>query len=267
MAGSKSAPWIAGTVIISLLLIAASWFLLISPVTTATAEANEQTESQAQQNEMLQNQVVQLKAQSLKLDEYKAELAGLQLRVPPVTAVADFNRQLSALAATHSVTIISVAVSPSETVVPLVPVAAATDPAATDPATTTDASAPAEGTVAEDGTVTPAAPAGVQGFYQMPISLDVVGSYTNVEAFLNDLQLGDGRLFVVSALTATGQSDSEGSGGRPTTSPGDVEMLIAGSVLVLQDTNAAPPAPVDPAAAPPALPVPPGDKNPLVPIS
>lgn len=266
MTGSKSAPWIAGTVIVSLLLVVGAWFLLISPVTTATAEANEQVETTAQQNEMLQTQVAQLKEQSLKLDDYKSELAGLQQRVPPVSAIADFNRQVSALAATYSVTIMSVSMSPSQTVVPLVPVAPATDPATTDPATT-DTAAPAEGTTAEDGTVTPAAPAGVAGFYQIAVSMDVIGSYANVEAFLNDLQVGTGRLFVVSALTATGQVDTEAGGGRPATTVGDLELIIAGSVLVLQDTNAAPVAPVDPDAAPPALPVPPADKNPLVPVA
>ena len=43
-------------------------------------------------------------------------------------------------------------------------------------------------------------------------------------------------------------------------------LSITGSLFVLTDGLPVVPAPVDPAAAPPVLPVPPGDKNPLVPI-
>ena len=50
MTGSKSGPWIAGAVIVSLLLIVASWFLAISPVMASTALANEAAEAQRDQN-------------------------------------------------------------------------------------------------------------------------------------------------------------------------------------------------------------------------
>lgn len=258
MTRSKSTPWIAGTVIVSLLLFVASWFLAISPVVAATDEAKSLSEAQSQQNEVLQAKLAQLKKQSLKLDVYKAQLATMQAQIPPVTAMADFQRQISATAATYGVTIVSVVVAPSTQVVPTAPAA----PATTDPATSTDGS-----TTSTDATTeaaAPAAPSGLEGFYQLPVTLEVIGNFGAVQAFLNDLQSDVGRTFLVSTLSGTATKDAEANAGHPATVVGDLDLVITGSAFVL--TSNAPAAPVDPDAVPPALPVPPADKNPLVPI-
>lgn len=262
MTGSKSGPWIAGTVIVSLLLIVASWFLAISPVMATTATANESALAQRDQNALLQTKIATLKEQSLKLDEYRATLAGLQLHIPTTSALAEYQRQLAALAAQHSVTIASVNVAPPTQVISATPPAAATtevvDPAAAPPA---DGSVPADGAVA-------AAPVSttIEGFYELGVGLDVVGTYANVQAFLSSLQTNPARVFFVSALSGTSTTENPEGGGIPATAEGDLRLSITGSLFVLTDGLPVLPVPVDPAAAPPVLPVPPADKNPLLPI-
>ncbi len=115
--------------------------------------------------------------------------------------------------------------------------------------------------------VAPTGPAVIAGFAQVPITVEVVGTYANVTAFLNDVQAGTQRLLLVTGLDAKKTDAAEASGGRPATADGDLDLLISGSLYVLQDqAAAATPEVTDPATPPAPLPVPPGDKNPLAPI-
>jgi len=259
MTGSKSVPWIAGAVVVSLLLVVASWFLAISPVAAATDDAKSQNAAQTAQNEILQTKLAQLKKQALKLDAYKAQLATMQAQIPPTSAMADFQRQLAASAAASGVTIVSVTVAASTQVVPLAPAGAA-------PAADTTAATDAAAAASTDGTVAaPAPPAGIQGFYQLPVTIEAIGPYASVQTFLGALQSDAGRTFLVTTLSGTSTKQADANGGHPATSVGDLDLVITGSAFVLT-ADAAPPAPVDPAAPAPALQVPPADKNPLVPI-
>ncbi len=217
MTRSKSGPWIAGTVILSLLLVAASWFLAISPVMASTQEASEQALSQREQNAVLQTKLKRLKEQSLKLDEYKATLAGLQVQIPPESALADYQRQLAAIAATYSVTIVSLSTTNPSQIVPTTVAADVPDPAAAP-----DTTNAAEGATSADGpAVAPAAPSNViDGFYELGLAFEVVGTYAGVSAFLNDVQATPGRIFVVTALSGSSTTDTQAAGGRPATAVG-----------------------------------------------
>ena len=260
MTGSKSGAWIAGTAVVSLLLMVASWLLAISPVMASTAEATTLAQAQRDQNALLQSKLAVLKEQFLKLDEYKATLAGLQAQVPPTSALPDYQRQLAAVAATRGVTIVSVSLTNPSQIVPVV-TAPAVDPAAApaDPAAPVDpAAAPAPATTPSAGLI--------EGFYALGLSMEVVGTYANVTGFLSDLQTSPGRIYAVDALSGISATEGEAAGGRPATAPGDLDLSITGSLFVLTEVDAGAPALVDPAAAPPALPVPPADKNPLLPI-
>lgn len=259
MARSKSGAWIAGAVALSLLLGGAAWFLAISPVMDSAQESRDLTIAQRDQNAILQSRLVVLKAESLKLEEHKATLAALQVQVPPTDAMANFQRELAALAAVRQVTVVSVTVSSADPIAP-VAVAAPVD-ASADPAAPTDATQPSTDAPATDPA---AAGPGLEGFYQLPVSVEVVGTYANVQGFLGDLQTGTQRLFLVTALSGSSTTEAEAAGGRPATARGDLSLVITGSAFVLVDTQAVP-APVDPAAVPAPLPVPPGDKNPLAP--
>jgi len=97
------------------------------------------------------------------------------------------------------------------------------------------------------------------------MSLNVVGTYDAVLAFVQALQTGTTRLLLLTDLQATSTPDADAGGGRPATKVGDLEVTIAGQLYVLPDLAAA--APVDPQAPVPTLPGAVPGKNPLVPIS
>lgn len=265
MGSAKKSTWIGATVFGALVIMAAAWFLAISPTMSAAAEIQEQAEQTVSQNEMLEMQLTQLKADFEKLPEYKAELATLQQQIPTDAMLSDYLRQLQQIATAHAVTLTTITPAPAQ----LVALAA--------PAAAPEATAPAEGTEGTEGAVEPAATdpsavpappvaAGPAGLAAIPFSLTVLGSYDNTNAFLWDLQNATPRLFLVSGLTGTSQKQGEENAGKPATEDGDQELVVTGFTYVLPDAFAVP-APVDPNAAPPALPGAVPGKNPLLPIA
>ncbi len=278
MGASSKGTWIGGTVVIALLIVVATWFLAVSPVLAAASDTRAQAESAEAQNLVLQSQVDQLKADFARLDEYKAELASLQAQVPTDAELAAYLRELDAVAVSHSVTLADVQVqAPQAVTVPVVQTQAA--PATTGEAVSTEAApapSPSAGAgsqgatdAAAAGAATPAAPVVESvpaGFTAVPLVLTVVGTYDNVALFLDDVQNRTARLFLVASIAGTSQAESEGSGGRPATAVGDLELTITGFTYVLPDALAVPEV-VDPAAPSPALPAQVAGKNPLVPVA
>ncbi|RYV52869.1 hypothetical protein [Pengzhenrongella frigida] len=220
---AKKSTWIGGTVFLALVIAVAAWFLAISPTFTTAADSRATTVSTEQQNSLLVQQLTGLKADFEKLPEYKAELATLRTQIPVDAGLAVYLRELNAIAETHSVTITALTPSPPLAFTPVAPLAAVvagpTDGTETDPAV--------------DAVV--AAPTASSGLVQSPYAMTVVGSRANALAFLADLQKGTPRLFLVTALTGTGQKVGAASGGRPATVDGDVELVITGTAYVLPD--------------------------------
>jgi len=253
MTTPKAGGWIAGTAVAALVIIVAAWFLAISPTLTTASETRTQVDTQLSQNSEAQVKIANLKTQFAKLDATKAELAALQLQIPTSADLAVYTQQLAAIAAAHSVTVIAITVSPAAPVIPFAPVAA---PAATaSGSATADPAAPA-----------PVAHIGIAGFYSLPTTVDVIGTYPNVLAFLQDLQTGTQRLFAVSNLAGTSLTKADANSGRPAIAAGDLEIVVTGALYVFVDTAAKTAAPVVP-ATPLTLPVPNPATNPFKPLA
>ncbi|KSW28994.1 type 4a pilus biogenesis protein PilO [Cellulomonas sp. B6] len=263
MAGSKRSTWIGGTALAGVALGAGAWFLAISPAFDAAAEVREQTSQTVQRNDLLEMQVTKLAADYAKLDQYKAELAALQVQIPTTARLADLTRQIAQIAESRGVTITALAPAPPQLVVP--PVAAApAAPATTDAGAGTDGTEPAAGgaggeaaPVASPDVVVPA------GLVAVPLSLTVVGTYDATVAFVGDLQGALPRLVLVTDLTGTSQEETEAGGGKPATARGDQEIVLSAFAYVLPDPAAGATAPEQPAAVPASVP----GKNPLVPAA
>ncbi len=262
MTGTKAGPWITGTVVAALVILLAAWFLGVSPQLSAAADNKEQTQAQTEANAQLESKITQLAKQFAKLDEYKAQLAAARVQIPTDLQLAAYQRELNQIASVHEVVILSLGVTSSTEVKVTTAAPPATEPAEGDAAAGTDPSA------AQDPAASGAATTNVDvpGFYQVPVTLEVIGTYQNVLAFVQDAQVGTSRLLMVTGVTGTSQSVAEESGGRPATAAGDLDVVLSGALFVLTEQTPAAPAPVDPAAPKPALPVPPGDKNPMVPL-
>lgn len=264
MGGAKRTTWIAGTVVVALLMLVASWFLAIMPKLSDASDVRAQAQQTRDQNDLLELKLTQLKADFEKLDEYKAELAGLQQQIPTQEQLAEYLRQLDAIATAQGVTITVLTPAVPEAVVLAAPAAATTTTESTDGTSSTDDSSSTDESATTD-TTAPVASGVPTGFMAIPVQMTAVGTYDATSAFLSDLQNGTQRLFLVSALQGTSQDDAESSGGKPATGVGDLEIIVTGYLYVLPDSLGTA-AVVDPAAPAPTLPGAVPGKNPLVPI-
>ncbi len=274
MAANKG-TWIGGAAFIAVAIGAGTWFLGVSPQAADAADLRAQTEQVRSQNDLLELQIASLESESEKLPEYEAELAVIRTQIPTTAQLSEYLRQVNAMAAAHAVFLTNIAPATGQAFVPALVAAPAPAPTETAGATDTESGEATD----EETPTAPAAPSGPRvpdGFAAIPFSLTVLGTYDNTLAFINDLQTVSPRLFLVSALTATALKETEASGGRPATAPGDQELVITGYLYVLPDpaagSQAPAPEPTDPSATPtptptPALPAPVPGKNPLIPIA
>ncbi|CAN5115968.1 hypothetical protein BH11ACT1_BH11ACT1_13750 [soil metagenome] len=263
MGGAKRSTWIGGTVFAALVIMAATYFLAVSPMLATASDTRAEVASTQQSNELLQLKIKKLAADFAKLPEYKADLAAIRVQIPVGADLSGYLRQIDAIAVAHSVTVTAVAPSPAQAVVPAVPAVAPAAATAPTPAPTASASAtPAAGASAA---VAPAANAAPVGFAAIPFTMTIVGTYDNALAFLSDLQNATPRLYLVTGLTGTSQPKADASGGKPATALGDIELKVDGFTYVLTDPSAVP-AVAAPATQAPALPGAVAGKNPLIPL-
>jgi Tfp pilus assembly protein PilO len=262
MGTGRSAPWVIAATFGSLVILALGWFLAISPTLSAAADSRTQAEDESSRNSVLQLQITKLAQQFTHLDEYKANLAALREQIPEQSDLTSINAGMSALASSSGVTITSV--NPTTPVAFSVAQSAGTT---AKPATTDSAGSTAAGTTgaagATAGTTTSTVP---KGFYAVPLSITIVGTYDQATAFLSSFQTGPGRIFLATAINAVGQQPGGAAGGRPALAAGDLELTITGYAYVMVPSVAAPAATTPPSTAP-TLPTPSGQKNPFQPIS
>lgn len=261
MFATRTRVWVAGTVLLAVLVSAAGWFLLISPKRAEAAELEQQTEATELSNQQLETRIAQLKEQFAELPQYQAELAAIQQAMPGDPALPTLVRTLDDMADRHEVTLMSLAPGQPAAVqqpTPTAPAEPAEDGAAegegADADAAGDATADAAGdAAAEDPAADPAAPADPAAtatpvgagmvLVSVPVTLTTVGDFFASEMFLKDLQAEMTRAFLVQNLSITTEPGGEASGGKPATENGDITTTISGSVFVLKTADAAPAAP------------------------
>jgi len=193
---TRTARWTALTVLTSLLLVVAFWFLLIGPRRAEAAEVAEQTTAIRDRNQALELQIAQLKSQFATLPQKKQELAAIQAQMPAELAMPTLIKSLDTLAGASSVTLAKV--TPGEPQA----LGAAAGAAATGTGTAGAASGGASATGA-----TPAAAA--SPVTAIPLAVSVEGGYFQTVSFLKRLQTEAPRLFLINDLTVTQGEGSE----------------------------------------------------------
>lgn len=270
MAGTKIKAWVAGTVVVCLLVLVGAWFLAVSPKLVEAQDVRTSNEDALAQQTLLRQKLATLKEQFENLDQYRAELAGLRGQIPADAQLSAFVREVEAFGAAHGVTVVAMAPGvPAAPVAPPAvapPVEQATEgEAAEGEATEASGEQAAEGVTAAP-TEPPASPVPA-GLVEISMSVSVVGPYANVTAFLTDLQTVGPRLMLVTSMSTTALDAAEASGGRPQTAPGDIEAIVDGRLYVLPPEAAAVAPPVDgeEAAEDPTLPT--SSRNVFAPVT
>jgi Tfp pilus assembly protein PilO len=225
VAGTRTS-WITGTALAGVVVLAAGWFLLISPLRAETGTTRDATEAQEAQNDARELALIRLQEEFGQLGEYRAELAGLQAAIPVQAELPALTREVQEVAERTGVTILQMT--------------SATPVAVAEPAVVTDTGTAADGDTADSSGG--AAPGGgtstVSGVESMQVGFTVIGSYEAVARFVADVQTGTERLFLVSAITATSLDEAAAGAGRPATATGDVEASFTAYAFMLPASGA-----------------------------
>ena len=248
---SVTRKWSLMAAVLALAILAAGWFLLVSPKRTEAADLRQETVSQQDANDRLVQQLEVLKAQQAELPQQRARLAVMRTQIPDNPALPTLIRDLTTAGRKVGVSI--------DEMTPAVPVAVVADlqpvaPVATTQTTGTDSgSESSEATGTTDAGTTPvAAPAApAPSLYQVPLTLKVSGSYFELEQFVNKLE-GLKRSFLVSGFSLTpadAAAAQTATGDGPT--PGDLKLEVTGRVFI-SPAGATTAATTQPTAAPAA---------------
>lgn len=221
MLASRTSRWSIGTALLCVVLLAASWFLLISPRRADAADLSQQATSVNAQIGTMQQQLARLREEYAGLAKQKDELKAIQAQLPPDADVASLVRNLQDFAGTAGVTL--------ESITPGTPVV-----------------------LAADGSTDPSAVAGVGSVISVPLALAVSGQYFENSLYLKYLQTQMTRSVLVTGLSTTPATAAETtpapgvtSTSTPTPVPSvttpvttadqDLSMTVSASVFVLLD--------------------------------
>jgi type IV pilus assembly protein PilO len=237
MLSTRTARWSAVTGLVCVVVLVATWFVLVSPRRSEAADLGDQRASTETQNVSLEAEIADLRSRFGDLEDLRAELARIRKQLPPSADVASLVRSLESIADDSGVTIESITPGAAITVSP----ATATTPA----------------------------------LVSVPVAVTVRGRYVEDALFLRYLQTRLGRVFLVTQVGATrneeGPPESGGAGATPTAtataapspsptatgSRDDFTLTVSGEIFSLVDAPAASATPA-PGAGTPAAPAPAG---------
>jgi len=228
------------TVLVAAIFVA-GWFLVIAPKRSEASDLTGQAKSQASANARLETQVQMLMAQQEDLPKQRATLAVLRKQIPDNPALPTLVRNLTSAGRKTGVSIDSLA--------PTLPVAmvSATQPVA--PTATTQTSSDST-TESESESQTPAPAAApvappAPSLFQVPLKVVTVGSYFELEQFVNRLE-GLRRSFQVTGFTVESAESVDGE------SAGDLKLTLDGRVFLAPPVSTTTPPITTPVASAPA---------------
>lgn len=166
----KLKQYLVFTMLGCLLVLAAGWFVLVSPKRGEAAELRTQAETQVAANAALETKLAVLKAQAKDLPKQQAKLAAVSAKIPDNPALPALIRALTAAATSAGVELVTVSPGPVG-LVGAAPAAAAAPVAPGARTATAATGGAAAGTLA-----------------QIPLTLTVAGGYFQVEKFVANLE-------------------------------------------------------------------------------
>ncbi|WP_432533502.1 type IV pilus inner membrane component PilO [Kineococcus arenarius] len=195
MSTSKTRVWAAGTAAVALLILVASWFLVLAPQRAQAGDLATEANQVEAQNEQVALKTEQLAALAAQLPERQAELERITASLPAEGEIPDLIRSLSAAATSTGVVLNGITPSTAEL-------------------WDTSADAATSDLVVVD----------------VPVSIEVEGSFTQTELYLKQLQADATRFFLVESVElSTGATD--------TSTSADLNTTITGKVFALRDTT------------------------------
>jgi Tfp pilus assembly protein PilO len=152
-----SQKWYLGAGVLAVLILAAGWFLMVSPQNATAEEITLSAESQQAANRITEQEIATLKAEFKDLPVLQKEAAEIRSRMPQTPELPALLRTISANAKSAGVTLVSVS-----------------------PQTPTALSGSGQA-----GSAALATPGQVN---QIPIVVEVTGPFANMRLFLNSME-------------------------------------------------------------------------------
>ena len=236
----KLKQYVTLTVLAAVVILAAGWFLLVSPKKGEAVALQEQAAQQMTANSVLETELQVLRVQAKELPKKQAELARVAAKIPDNPSLPALIRALVAASTSAGVEFVSVTPGP--------PAALAAAAAAVTPVAPAE---PAAGTATEPTAPVVRAPqaAGTAGELALiPVAINVVGDYFEIEQFLANLE-NLPRALKVSNLTLVPGSSPTAGATTSTDTGRTLVSTITGSVYMATGRPAA-----TPVAAPVAAP-------------
>jgi type IV pilus assembly protein PilO len=237
--------WSLMAAVLVLAIVAGGWFLLVSPKRSDAAALRADIVTQDEANERLVQQLEVLKAQQADLPRQRARLAVLGTQIPDNPALPTLIRDLSKAGRKVGVSIDTMSPAVPVPVVaaqPVAPVATTEAAGSTESTGSTEAggttestgSSEAGGTTDDAAATAPAPVAPAPSLFQVPLTLNVTGSYFELEQFVNKLE-GLKRSFLVTGFTIAEAQGAPTAGSAPepgAPAPGDLTLALTGRVFL-----------------------------------
>jgi Tfp pilus assembly protein PilO len=230
----KMRQWTVLTAVGVFAVLAAGWFLMVSPQRSHAADVRAEVASQETTNSQLQARLAQLEAQKKGLPGQQRLLDQIAAKIPATPELPALIRQLSTAAQAAGVDLVTLApAQPAAVTVarPAKPVTPSTSGTSTTTGTTTGA----------PSVSTPAA----TPLLQIPVSVTVRGTYFNLNTFFRNVEKLT-RAMLVPQFKITPATDTAGAPGEKA-GPSDQLTATLSTIVFESPATTAPAKPLVPA--------------------
>ena len=201
------------TVVAALAIVAAGWFLLITPKNAEAADLQTKATEQAAGDGALKQKLAMLVQDEKHGAQFQARIADLKRHMPDDTGEPALIREIYKAADFAHVSLIDV--TPGAPIAGTVP-----PPAVTATATATGSGSPSPSDSATDAAPRPAPRAQESGLSQIPVTMTLKGNYTQIKVFLDRISKFQ-RAFLVSGVNLTiAPADTPAAGAAPAAAGG-----------------------------------------------
>jgi Tfp pilus assembly protein PilO len=228
--------WIAGTAGLCVIVLGLGGLVLVKPQLDEAGRLHEETAQLEMSNDALSAEVEILRTQFASIDQYRAELAKDRVKIPEDSDLPAMLREIDEQATKHGVTLVTS--SPQEA---LSYTTSEEDESTAEPTAeaTSDSGEPAPSPSASTATSTGSTAdalasvlASVEGMFAIPVTIDVVGDYANVQQFIAGLQKDTQRYFLLGSFTMT-RLETADANKLPATTAGQIEAVMEAAAFVL----------------------------------
>lgn len=195
--------WILMTAIVSVLVVVAGWFLVISPARAQASQLREQADTQATANQQLQISIAQLRREAQELQAQQKRLKEMEGRIPEKVQLSAVVRQIATTVRGTGAQVTSFTPTQPQ---PLTTKTPASAPSASEAQPDTPDGAATSTTSGQ----TRQAAASATTLFMVPLSLTVQGNFGQLQKILKGFEAYQ-RVFLVTASSIEVVADEQGN--------------------------------------------------------